>query len=192
MTGEGERMVEVVQVTAERWGDLEALFGPHGASGGCWCMYWRRTAGEYKAGKGEGNRAALQELVAAGAEPGLLAYVDGQPAGWVSLGPREQFPRFQRSRNLKPVDDEPVWSVVCFFVGKGFRRMGLQGTLLRAAVDYARAHGARIVEGYPVEPAGTSSDNYEWTGFVEVFREAGFEEVARRTERRPVMRKSEL
>lgn len=184
-------VVEIHPVTAERWGDLEALFGPRGASGGCWCMYWRRTAGEYKAGKGEGNRAALQQLVAAGAEPGLLAYVDGQPAGWVSLGPREQFPRFQRSRNLKPVDDEPVWSVVCFFVGKGFRRMGLQGTLLRAAVDYARAHGARIVEGYPVEPAGTSSDNYEWTGFVEVFREAGFEEVARRTERRPVMRKSE-
>jgi GNAT superfamily N-acetyltransferase len=126
--------------------------------------------------------------VAAGAEPGLLAYVDGEPAGWCSLAPREQLPRFLRARTLKPVDDQPVWSVVCFYVGRAFRRMGLQSALLRAAVAYAHDHGARIVEGYPVEPSGEASDNYEWTGFVPVFRHAGFVEVARRSERRPVMR----
>lgn len=184
-----EKAVEVHPVTPARWADLEALFGPRGAVGGCWCMYWRLRAKDYEAGLGDENRAALHALVAAGREPGLLAYVAGQPAGWCSLGPRETFPRFARSRTLQPIDDRPVWSIVCFFVDRRFRRRGLMGALLQAAVAYAREHGARIVEGYPIDPGEQRyAEVYSWTGYLDAFRAAGFVEVARRSEKRPIMR----
>jgi GNAT superfamily N-acetyltransferase len=190
MSGEGERMVKVVPVTAERWGELERLFGPYGASYGCWCMYWRLTAQGYEEGRkerGAANRAGLKGLVDGGAVPGLLAYVDGEPAGWVSLGPREAFPRFASHWALRPVDEEPVWSIVCFFVGRAVRGRGLQRVLIGAAVDHARAQGARIVEAYPTDPGEGRGANV-FTGLADAFREAGFVEVARRKGDRPVMR----
>ncbi len=177
-------------VTSERWEDLEALFGANGACGGCWCMWWRLARSQFEKQKGEKNKQALGDIVASGRVPGLLAYTDGKPVAWCSVAPREEFPVLDRSRTLKRVDDRPVWSVVCFFVAKPFRRRGLTVELLKAAVDYAGKNGATIVEGYPVEPKKTSMpDAFAWTGPIAAFRQAGFVEVMRRSETRPIMRK---
>jgi GNAT superfamily N-acetyltransferase len=176
-------------VDADRWPDLEALFGPRGACGGCWCMWWRLKRPQFVRQKGEENRNALKQMIEAGGVPGLLAYVDGQPIGWCAVAPRESYGVLERSRLLKRIDEAPVWSVVCFFVSKGFRGKGLTVELLRAAVDYATRHGAQIVEGYPVDPKkARMPDVFAYTGLAAAYRKAGFVEVARRSETRPIMR----
>jgi len=176
-------------VTIERWGDLEKLFGARGACGGCWCMFWRLPNQEFGRMKGEGNRQAMHELIAAGSTPGILAYDHELPVGWVSVGPRQDFPTLGRSRILKPVDDQPVWSVVCFFIAKAFRRQGMSTRLLQAAVTHAAQNGARIVEGYPYDQENNSSpDPFVYTGLLSTFQKAGFVEVLRRSPKRPIMR----
>jgi len=118
-----------------------------------------------------------------------LAYVSGQPVGWCAVAPRESFPVLERSPTLRRVDDQVAWSVACFFVARPFRRRGLSVRLPQAAVDYAKARGACVVEGYPVEPRKTSMpDAFAWTGLVATFRRAGFKEVLRRSPSRPIMR----
>ena len=176
-------------LTSDRWRDFETLFGPKGC-GGCWCMWWRLTRSEFERQKGEDNRQAMKALVESGEVPGILAYAEGEPVGWCSVAPREAFGALQRSRILKPVDEQPVWSVVCFFIAKAHRRKGLTVELLKAAVDYAAAHGAKVVEGYPVEPKKADApDAFMYTGIASAFRRAGFVEVARRSETRPIMRR---
>jgi len=176
-------------VTPDRWTDLETLFGPRGAIGGCWCMWWRLSRAEYERQKGEGNKQAMQSIVASGDVPGLLAYAGEQPVAWCSIAPREDFPSLERSRVLKRVDDQPVWSVVCFYIAKPYRGQGVSVQLLLAAVEYAGQHGARVVEGYPIEPKKDSApDIYAFTGMASAFRKAGFVEVLRRSETRPIMR----
>ena len=176
-------------VNPERWQDFEMLFGPRGACGGCWCMYWRLRRTEFEQMSGEGNHQALKSIVESGEVPGILAYLQGKPIGWCSVAPRQNFSALERSRILKPVDDQPVWSVVCFFTAKPYRRQGLTVQLLRAAVNYARRGGAKIVEGYPVDPRQKSSpDVFVYTGLSSAFEKAGFVEVLRRSETRPIMR----
>jgi GNAT superfamily N-acetyltransferase len=154
-------------------------------------MWWRLPRREFDAGKGEPNKAALRAIVAAGQEPGILAYDDGVPVGWCAVAPREVYPGLERSRTLKPVDDRPVWSVSCFFVARSHRHRGVATQLLRAAVDFAFERGAQTVEGYPVEPrSGSMPDVFAWTGTASTFRQAGFVEVLRRSETRPIMRYS--
>ena len=181
--------LEFYPVTPDRWQDLEKLFGERGACGGCWCMYWRLKRAEFDHKRGQGAKRALKKIVKAGEVPGILAYVEGEPIGWCSVAPREAFPVLDRSRILKPVDGQPVWSVVCFFVARPFRRKGITVKLLTAAVEYAQQHGAKIVEGYPVEPKkDTIADTSAYTGLVSAFRQAGFAQVLRRSETRPIMR----
>lgn len=181
--------LEFHPVTPERWPDLEKLFGERGACGGCWCMWWRIKRSEFERSKGEGNRQAMREIVASGEIPGILAYADKQPIGWCSVAPREHFPVLGRSRILKPIDDLPVWSVVCFFVDKAYRRRGLSLRLLQAAIDYVRQRGGSVVEGYPIEPRKDYVPPvFAFTGFVQTFRSAGFVECLRRSETRPIMR----
>jgi GNAT superfamily N-acetyltransferase len=175
-------------LTPSRWDDFAALFGARGACGGCWCMTWRRSAAAFKAGKGEGNRRAMRRLVMAGEAPGVLAYAGGEPVGWCAVAPRERYVRLAASRTLAPVDDAPVWAVSCFFVRREWRGRGLTVRLLGAAADHARAHGARLVEGYPYEPPGRLPGPFVWTGLAAAFRAAGFTEVARRSATRPIMR----
>lgn len=153
-------------------------------------MYWRLPAAEYKAGRGEQNRRAFRERVASGEPPGLLAYDDGVPVGWCAVGPREEFVRLERSRILAPVDDEPVWSVPCFFVARAARGRGVSVALLEAAAAYVRELGGDVVEGYPVEATGRESPAFVWTGLASAFEAAGFEEVERRSETRPIMRRA--
>lgn len=167
-------------LTPGRWGDLETLFGPRGACGGCWCMYWRRTGPEWRTAAAAANKRDFRSVVREGPAPGILAYEDGEPVGWCALRPREEYPRFAASRTLKPVDDRPVWAITCFFVRRDRRRKGLTVALLEAAKRHAREHGARLLEGYPVVPkAGTIPEAFAWTGVLGAFEAAGFAEVAR-------------
>lgn len=181
----------VKPVTRGRWDDLAQLFGPSGAYSGCWCMFWRVKSSEFEANGNRGNRKGLQRLVARDQIPGLLAYADGRPVGWISLGPKTDFGRIQRSPLFKSIDEEPVWSVVCFFIDRAYRNRGVGKRLLAAAEDFARSKGARILEAYPIDTRGKrGADAALFTGTQRLFAQAGFVEVARRKERRPVMRKS--
>ena len=175
-------------LTPDRWRDFETLFGPSGAYGGCWCMWPRLRRKEFASNGGEQNKETMKEAVDSGEEPGLLAYSGGEPVGWVALAPRETYVLLEHSRILKRVDDQPVWSIVCFVVDKRARGGGMMAKLLSAAIQYARERGARIVEGYPIEVEGRLKGYSGYTGIVSTFRKAGFVEVARHKERRPVMR----
>ncbi len=177
-------------VTPANWADFEALFGPRGAMAGCWCMWWRVKRKDWEANQYEGNRAAMKAIVNGGGVPGLLAYDSQQVVGWVSVAPREDFPVLQRSPVLKPVDDQPVWSVVCFYVQPDCRGRGLNRALLDAAVAYAREQGATLVEGYPYDPGDRDdlSNVSIFTGLLSTFEAAGFVEVARRSEKKPIVR----
>ena len=181
--------LEIVPVTPDRWPDLEALFGARGACGGCWCMSWRLKKAAFEAGKGESNRAQLKALVEGAHEPGVIAYADGKPIGWCSIAPREHFPRLASSRTLRPVDNEPVWSITCLFVAKAHRRQGVSVALLNGACAFAAQRGASIVEGYPTEPGQELPAPFVWTGLASAFRQAGFAEVMRRANTRPIMRR---
>ncbi len=176
-------------LTPSRWRDLEMLFGERGACGGCWCMWWRMKRSEFKMGKGEKNKNALKRIVASGEIPGIIAYSGREPVGWCALAPRQNYPVLENSRVLAPVDEKPVWSVTCFFVAKPYRVKGITSQLLKAAVIYAQKQGARIIEGYPVEPKkGRMPDVFVYTGLASGFRSAGFVEFLRRSETRPIMR----
>lgn len=176
-------------VTPERWVDLEKLFGPRGAIGGCWCMWWRIKRAEFEKQQGDGNHETMCSIVDSGKVPGILAYSVGEPVAWCSIAPRGEFSVLDRSPVLKRVDHQPVWSIVCFFMAKDYRHQGLSAIMLQAAVEYASQHGARIVEGYPIEPkVDRTPDIYAFTGMASTFKKSGFQEVARRSEFRPIMR----
>jgi GNAT superfamily N-acetyltransferase len=175
-------------VTPERWLDMVELFGARGACAGCWCMWFRGTRAEYKSNQGAGNKRRMKRLIDSGVVPGILAYAGGRPVGWCSVGPRESYEALSRSRVLKPIDDKQVWSIVCFFVAKPYRRTGVSVQLLKAAVKYAKSRGVRIVEGYPVDPKSGYPDAWAYPGFVSSFRRAGFKEAIRRSKGRPIMR----
>jgi GNAT superfamily N-acetyltransferase len=152
-------------------------------------MWWRLARAQWERGKGDANRRAFKRIVDSGEVPGVLAYAGRQAVGWCCIGPRESFPALGRSRILKPVDDRPVWSVVCFFIARPYRRRGVGLGLLKAAVRHARWKGAKMVEGYPVEPKkGIMPDAFAWTGLASTFQKAGFREVLRRSNTRPIMR----
>ncbi|MFQ5838595.1 MAG: GNAT family N-acetyltransferase [Thermoplasmata archaeon] len=180
--------LEYRPVTPERWKDLEVLFGERGAYSGCWCMWWRLTRAAFHKQSGQERKRAMKAIVDSGQVPGILAYANGQPIGWCSVGPRETYPVLDRSRTLKRVDDRPVWSIVCFFVAEPFRGHGLMAKLLQAAIDYAKESGASVVEGYPIEPKGELTGCEGFTGLVSAFLKTGFVEVLRRSERQPIMR----
>lgn len=176
-------------LSPDNWDDFTALFGAKGACGGCWCMLWRLPHKTYESGKGDGNREAMHDLVKAGIQPGLLGYVNGRAVAWCSVGPRPDFPGLERSRILKLVDEQPVWSFTCLFIDRAFRRQGLSRRMIAAAADFARSRGAAILEAYPVEPKqGDMPAVFAWTGLAAPFLAAGFQEVARRSESRPILR----
>jgi GNAT superfamily N-acetyltransferase len=169
------------------WPDLELLFGLPGGSivRGCWCMHYRLTGSRPANAQ---PRSEMRGLVASGVVPGLVGYLDGAPVGWISLGPRPEYQRLRRSPVMKPVDDTPVWSVVCSYVVRPFRGRGLQHALLAAAIEYARASGATMLEAYPVDKAERSHDDFMFFGSRSLYERAGFTEVARRSPTRVVMR----
>jgi len=186
--------VKVFPATAERWKDIQLLFGEKGAYAGCWCMFWRLDRADFKKMKGEGTKAVLKGMTFNNDVAGLLAYVDGKPIGWCSISPRKDYAALENSRILKRVDDKPVWSIVCFFVAKPFRSKGIMSELLRGAVKYAEQKGAKIIEGYPIDMqtdklAGQKLNSYSgYMGIASVFRDAGFVKVADASETQLIMR----
>jgi len=181
-------------LTPDRWPELEAVFQAKGCSvaRGCWCMAYRQSGSrEPPPGRtrAAANRAALKALVDAGHPPGLIGYRGDLPIGWVSVGTRLEYARLQRSPVMKPVDEQPVWSIVCFVVPAEYRGQGVARSLLNAAVAYAKQQGARLVEAYPVDRPGRSRDDALWFGAKSMYDSAGFEEVARRKPQRPIVRK---
>jgi GNAT superfamily N-acetyltransferase len=189
--------LEIRPVTADRWPDLVAFFGPSGAFAHCWCTWWRQTGADFSSGvekKGAANRALMHQIVESGAEPGLLAYRDGKLVGWISVAPRPQYGRIMRSRRIGPdpedAMDERVWSVVCFWIPRSERGKGVANELLRGAVERARKRGASHLEAYPVDTAsGRQPAANLFTGTLAMFQRAGFHEVARPPGAQLVMRR---
>lgn len=199
---------DIRPVTADKWDELAAFFGVSGAYSNCWCAWWRVRSNEFSAGcaeGGAGNREVLHKLTVEGRVPGLLAYpadsarsTDAEPTaplGWVSVGPRPDFGRIGRSRNLKPAagddfDDASVWSIVCFWTTRPNRGKGVGRALLAGATSYAFERGASVVEGYPIDTQGARTQSASvYTGTISMFEAAGFKEVLRRADKRPVMRR---
>jgi GNAT superfamily N-acetyltransferase len=178
---------DVHPVTKQRWPDLLELFD-RPVVRTCFCMFYRKS-GE-STGVGHENRKAMKTLVDRGTVPGLIGYENGVPVAWVSLGPREDYAKLRRSPIMKPVDDRPVWSIVCFFVDESVRGRGLSERMLRAAVGYARSRGARLLEAYPVDKDERSHPDSMFFGAKSMYDRAGFREVARRKPTRPVVRRS--
>lgn len=187
----------VEPVTPDRWGELEAFFGPSGAYANCWCTYVRQTGAAFEAGcrdGGAGNRALLQRLTDEGRVPGLLAVAADGPVGWVSVGPRPDFGRVVRSPLLDKAsldEGEATWSVVCFWVPREHRGTGVGRALLDGAVRRARTHGASVVEGYPVDTRGARRPGETvFQGTLALFERAGFTVAYRRKDDRPVVRRA--
>ncbi len=177
--------------TRENWPALRALFGSRGACGGCWCMAWLRPRRQWEEGKGASNRRAFKRLVDRGREPGILAFHGERAVGWCAVAPRSNYPVLANSRILKPVDEAPVWSITCLFIAKEYRRKGLSSQLLKAACKHARSRGAHIVDGYPHELGeDVLPDPFVWTGLMSAYVKAGFSEVARRSPKRPIVRRA--
>ena len=173
-------------LTPKRLPDLAMLFGQGGDPKWCWCAYFRVRGMTWSNATAADNRAVLEAATRAGARrgraPGLVAYRDGEAVGWVGLSPREDYERLEHSTLLARVDPKPVWSIVCFVVGRSARGAGVATELLAAAVDYARDHGATMLEAYPMEVSQggriPSADAYH--GTLSMFEGAGFEVVERR------------
>jgi len=187
-------MIKIDQISykplvPESWSHFEVLFGAKGACAGCWCMYWRLKRSQFEQLKYEGNRVAMKELVDSGTVPGIVGFWNGEPIAWCSVAPREDFPALERSRVMKRVDEKPAWSVSCLFIAREYRNQGVSVRMLEFAKEYCRQKEGKILEGYPVEPKKDKMPPaFAWTGLAAGFRKAGFKEVARRSETRPIMR----
>ena len=185
----------IAPLTPPRWPDFERLFGPNGACAGCWCMYLRTTGKRFNANcahGGSANRELFHALVQSGAEPGLLAWRNGEPVGWVAVAPREEYGRVLRSPVHKPMDGAgPVYAITCFFIARGHRGQGVADALLAAAVAFARSRGAALVEAYPSDVGDARKRAADmWRGSLQQFERAGFAVAARRRPARPIVRKT--
>jgi GNAT superfamily N-acetyltransferase len=176
-------------LSPHNFSDFESLFGPRGACGGCWCMFWKLPKRDFDLLTGDGTHQMQKSLVDQGVVPGLLAYEGEKAVGWIAIEPRKEYPRLERSRVLKPVDQAEVWSVTCFFTAKSHRRRGLTVELIREAVKFVASRGGKIIEAYPVEPKSSNAPApFIYTGLPSAFLKAGFIEVARFSPTRPIYR----
>ena len=181
--------ISIKEVTDQNWNDMQELFGEKGAYGGCWCTYFRLKRSEFQSLPKSGRKEMMSEIISSGKTPGIMAYMEGKPVGWCSVAPREEFILLSTSRIMKPVDSKPVWSIVCFYIDKKFRRKGVMKSLIGGALKYAEKNHAGIVEAYPVD-SGESEypEPYAYTGLYNAFVDLGFKEVERRSPKRPIMR----
>ena len=178
--------ITIEPATPGRFDDVEHALTGGGDGRSCQCQWWTLTNAQFQETSTEQREQLLRDEVTAGPPPGLIAYVDGEAAGWVRVGPRTGQPRLARTKNYtssseEPWDDDSVWAVTCFVVRREHRREGLNARLLDAAVEHARKHGARLIEAYPIDPdAGKKKPANElYHGVVSTFADAGFREVAR-------------
>lgn len=151
-------------------------------------MFWKLRGKAFDESKGHAALQMHKSIVDSGTVTGLLAYLEGEVVGWVAVEPRGAYVKLAHSRVLKPVDDQPVWSVTCFYVAKKHRRNGITVELLKAAVEHVKSQGGRIVEGYPVDVQKDMPAPFVYTGTASAFQQAGFKEVARNSPTRPIFR----
>ncbi len=183
--------LQIKPLNTKTWQAFEKLFGSHGACDGCWCMWWHLKRKDFEAQRGEVNHQLIHDRVQRGDVPGLLAFLDDQAIGWAAVEPRTAYLALERSRTLKRVDDQPVWSIPCFFVAKPYRKQGVNAWLIRQAAAFAFENGAQAVEAYSLDYAkGKVSDMFIFTGTASAFSKAGFVEVARPSASRRIMRLS--
>ena len=168
---------EIVPATVDRWSAVSELLDASGEQG-CWCQAWRGRDATARAA-GEPRPATLRRQMETGpVPPGFVAYLDGEPVGWVGVGVRTATPRLMRSRTIPAIDDLPVWSIGCFRIRPGFRRQGIATALLHGVVDAARSAGAPGVEAYPIDPGGSRVDaGFAFVGIASMFDAAGFRRV---------------
>ena len=188
MRGAEPRAQGAITTAAADWPDVERLFGVRGEPSRCWCRFFALTGPQWSASTPEERKNQLRDKFDGGRPaPGVLAFRDGNPVGWCAVEPRGCYPRILRSKVLASAPDaardpgvDHVWSVSCFVVSPGHRRTGVAGALLAAAVEHAAAHGATVVEGYPVDPAqrpkAGPADLYH--GTLGLFLAAGFTVVS--------------
>ncbi len=192
-------------LTPNTWKDFEMLFGERGACGGCWCMSWRIAHKDFEKKKGAGNKRTMKNLVKKKEQIGLIGYAGKEPVAWCAIAPREVYVRLENSKVLAKIDEEPVWSITCFFINKNFRRKGVSTEMLKSVIDFCRklnkapaptqarksrstGKKVKILEGYPTVPySGNIPAAFAWTGIPSAFIKAGFVEAARRSKIRPIM-----
>lgn len=192
--------LEFHPLTPKRLPHLASLFEQGGDPKWCWCASFRVRGMDFTKARPADNRAVLEKAARTdarrGRAPGLIAYRDGEAIGWVSLAPREDFERLEHSKVLARVDEKPVWSIVCFVVGRRARGQGVANALLAAAIEYARDHGATLLEAYPTDAAdGRIPSANAYMGTLSMFERAGFSEVDRRQANgsvrpRPIVRRA--
>ena len=183
------------------WEDLQTVFGSRGAASRCQCQ--RQVLGDrdWWPMPVEERAQLLREQTNVG-DPGadetcgLVAYLDGEPIGWVAVAPRPTYRRLLGSNvawkgRTEDKDDDTVWSVTCFVVRAGFRGQGLTYELAAAAVEHARRSGAVAIEGYPIvaKQGRTITWDEASVGTPQIFAAAGLDQVTSPTVRRRVMRR---
>jgi GNAT superfamily N-acetyltransferase len=168
---------ETHPVTPDRFDDLATVLNPSRRETHCWCLSHRLPAREIEELGGGSREEAMRALTRREHPPGVVTYRDGEPVGWCSISPRAEIPRLQTSQLIRPVDDVPVWSIICVVVRPGHRRQGVTGQLIAGAVEYAAAQGAPAVEAYPVDPEGRMDLTMAFVGTKAMFDKAGFRQV---------------
>lgn len=184
--------ITIEPATVARFDDVEHALTGGGDGGSCWCQWWMLRAKDWDATSRDERRDMLRVDLDAPVPSGLVAYVDGEPAGWVKVAPRPDQPRIAHTRNFQgspePMDATDVWAITCFVVRREHRSQGIATRLLDAAVEHARTHGARVVEGYPLDlGVKRFTTNELYHGTLSSFLDAGFTEVARPAAARPIV-----
>ena len=168
---------ETRPVTPDRFEDFADVVNPNRRASHCWCLSHRLRATEIAELGGDDRQAAARALCARDVPPGVVTYRDGVPVGWCNVGARADIPRLVHSTRIRPLDDVPVWSIVCVVVRGGHRKQGVTRPLIDGAVAFAAEHGAPAVEAYPADPAGRMDTTMAFVGTRSMFGAAGFEVV---------------
>ena len=176
-------------LTSSNWKQFEELIGEKGGCGNCWCMFFRIPYKAFQANKPDGNKKLMKQLVNKGLPQGLIASMNNEPVGWIALAPREDYMKLANTRVFKPIDDKPVWSITCFFIKKGFRRMGLSQQLIKGAVDFAKRKKIKTLEAYPAIPYNEKVPHpFLWVGVLSSFIKNGFKIVRQSSKSRAMVR----
>ena len=182
--------LRIEPLNKNNWGSFLQLFGPKGACGNCWCMYFRLSKTDFEEGKlNDENKNAMKKLVWNNQPTGVIAFYEDLPIAWCAFAPREDFSKLEKSRVHKRIDDRKVWSVPCTFIAKDFRRKGVSVALLKGLIQYATENGIKIIEAYPTIPTQEKlPDSFAWIGLYKSFERADFEIVDRTSKHRPMVR----
>ncbi len=182
--------IQIEPLTPQNWQSFEELFGEKGACGNCWCMYFRRSKADFVEGKfDDGNKNAMKELVWQNKPTGLIGFIEDKPIAWCALAPRADYPKLEKSRIHKPIDDKVVWTITCLFIDKRYRKQGVSIALLKKVIEFAKVQKVAILEAYPTIPTQkTLPDSFLWIGVYSSFEKAGFTIVNNKSVNRPMVR----